>query len=482
MVKLRGYFQGIGLVTMVGISGLVAQSTPDANPSINLSSLVKDLAHMSNQDTKRILDQVQATVQQLETSLEQNAAHIRSVTEQKADVLKEEAEKQSKKIFQDYASRANQMQEQADLEITNLKRHAAQKVLQLVARAEEDALKAKQKAREEMLKDLKDTTAPSQAWKETLVQSFSKDIALLKDIILQGETPQQADDFAKRLDQQMNWFDTTLASTHAPTDASYYVLHQKQQALDHLVTAQQQAEKILNRVQDDTKDLNFKRLRLMALYDINDALQKKSADGVAAVAATELSNEEIAQIVSQLIERAKTPQPTAPMVQAKATQPTQHVEEPKHTQEPLLTQEQNTFQQAKMIAQAEESIKRLFIPKLEALSKENLNLQTILMDTQQKMTQLNDKVTQSEHKLKVALDQEHALRMQAQARMSLVEELGDRRYDELLTYLDTKKTFLHEPMTPPSTPFDVSIIQQENDNRQKLDQELNVRIEDEKIK
>jgi len=406
------------------------------------------------------LKQVTATAVQLEEEINRNTAQLKASVDAKAEELKQQAKAESERIFERYAHEAERLQASVVEETRALRRTAAERILDIATRAEEEALKAKQQARREFLekKLAGSQSGEDEAWKDQLKAEFASTIDYLKQIIQQGETPTEADDFIKRFDAQATWFDNMLAATQAMTDPGYYQLYQKKEALGNIVDAQKKAEAVLNeRYKKSPDDQDYKKMRLVTLYEINDLAQHKSGDGVTAVASTNLSQEDIDSVINKVVNPAKhtlsamnVPAPVQKQVSQESDKIVALVEKLEQGKEAVINLVQKTSQDTQQaIASAarqtaldtSRNVTQALRPQFEDLSKDQLDLHSIILSVDQGISAL-------------------------------------RRMQDTLMYLDVKKTLMTEKEPTPKSlevkpmATAATMITQEASNRQSLEAEL----------
>lgn len=347
-------------------------------------------------------------------------------------------------FFARFAEQTEMLNIQIQEEILALKRRAAQQILSVVAQAESDALKEKNTVHEELARQelsCEGNLSMDRSWKERLNKDFSENLMYLENVILQGETAQEAEDFIKRFRSQMQWFRSTLAATNNQQDIAYYQLHQKTAALANIVGAHKKTlVSLKNKLSSEEYLLpEYNKLKLIALYEINSLIQQKNGDGIAAIAATTLSKDDIQNIVATVLAEAHRQNAGMPAsIIHDNTLTTPETKNFTYAQHPTTIQQ--SLQLPKIPTYA--SIPPALIDRIEETSKENLQLQTIILDKDQKITDLKQ-----ENRLLQQIAEEHKiLSGQAAARQSLTEELADGQIRDYKDHFDTKKTLLHEQM------------------------------------
>lgn len=502
-------------------------TTPQAptNEPITLNSMVRDIMFADTEESQKVFNQIQQSAKSLESSVAQTAQEIKQLNAQRNKGLQQLAEQESRIIFDKYTQEASQLNQETNKQLIKLKQDAAEQLLSLINQAEEEARRAKYQTRKEILEkklfDLEKSGSLA-TWKEQLRQDFSNNTEYLKNIIFQGETPDQAQDFMKRFDEQATWFDKTLSSTQYQTDPSYYQLSQKKIALDNVVASHRASEILLKeRLRVLGKELqNPARARLMLLYDINNLISKKSGDGIATIAAAILSPQETNDIVDNAIQSAelKFYQPTTPVNTEEIKQPssqkdkdllslTTELENTKRLLakeskakmelknfaqqkielgassnfdlEAQLKHTQSKFdrekQKAKQAQTQQQQLKQRVKPKLERLAKENFELQTIILDTNQKLSDSQKKlatIDQTIDELQKNIQQQKKRTYDIEARVGLIDELADKRAHEYRLQFDIKRTLITEAENSP----ELNKQTKEKVNRLELEQELEERI------
>ena len=434
----------------------------------HFNDLLQDFLISGNHETTEILGKTKQAVQKLEEAVTINTEKLKDFAEQKSKELQKRAEDETKKITERYEQEATKLHQAVQDQSKELKSRATEQILALISRAEVEALKAKQQARQSLLKEkieILGNGTPSMSWKDKTRKEFTQNIQFLKDIIIQGETPQEAKEFLNLLEDQVSWMDTTLVTTQKQSDESYIKLVQKTQLLERVAQVQKDSEPILKqRIETEKETLpNLSRLRLLLLYDINDTLQQKRTEtGVPAL----LSPEEQDQLINRVILTAS--KETKPVIDESIKQEldktknlltqakeetmaikqatTQKIEGESKSKLTLETQvrkvQAELNQQEQKIAATTRHIKMAAGQKLENLARHNLEQQTIILDTNQKLVQTKQKLINTQSKVLV----QRKGRLHADKKVDLISDLLDRRVQETRYAMDTKKTFLDEQM------------------------------------
>lgn len=143
----------------------------------------------------------------------------------------------------------------------------------------------------------------SAEWKNDLSRRFYQDMATMKDIIVEAESPVEAQDFLKKFEAQNRWFDLTLRSTRQVTDDLYSQLVSKQTQMDRLMSSQRIADEYLSRFTKNMlmDPLQIKKMRLGILYELNARLQQRSSHLDRSVRESRLSDDEIKVLVKRTL-------------------------------------------------------------------------------------------------------------------------------------------------------------------------------------
>lgn len=303
------------------------------------------------EEAAQILDaKVSKTLQNLEKSAQQQIAemkyevsaktqNIKKQAAEQAHLIKLQAEKQAQEAEREAKFESEQLEQKLKLQKNNLettvlektkeiKRQAAETVLDLISKAEQQALEAKRKAREEALLkkiesqpvvafDVKPALLSGSAkflsipvgseWKEEVSRQFYQDMSLMRRIIIDGESKDEAADFAARFDQQQNWFDTTLRNTAYVDDSNYKKIIERKNKLHTITDAQRKADLILNETLA-LSELTFeqqKKLRLLVLYELN-ALVNNQPKNIQQSGYLPIDRAEISALISRLFKEVKS--------------------------------------------------------------------------------------------------------------------------------------------------------------------------------
>jgi len=404
-------------------------------------------------EVQRIIQQAQVSAARLEEAIAKNTEVLQQTVQQKTDEFQKQAERESRKIFDQYAQKAATLQREAEKQTTQLRHDAANQILSLIGKAEKEALEARHKARQDALQKTLVTfehTGQLVSWKDRMRKEFDGSIAYLQDIITQGESAQEAEDFLSRFREQSLWFDNVLATTHQQTGPQYYQLDQKKTALSNIVLTHKDAEKILKaRIQLLEQPKEYKKLRLNLLYEINDFMQQKGRAGTAAVASTSLTEKEKENLVERVLQPGAKPQEEPVKKQDDVEKKLQETQVQLDVTQKRITQLEQHLQSSAVASV--QQFKQRYVPKFEALSKENIELNTILMDTNQKLVSLKQQLARSTErsskefsKLRKEMGNYKKDTKQITRRAELAEELADRKLQENGLQFDVKKTLYNE--------------------------------------
>ncbi|MFA6526956.1 MAG: hypothetical protein WCT20_00855 [Candidatus Babeliales bacterium] len=218
--------------------------------------------------------------------------------------LKEHAEDQAKKIQARAARDAERVLKQAQEQVKRLKDDTEKKViladqkraedmLTVVFNAEQEALKIKFQERKKGLwkedRGLPAYQSPNfmgsrvpvtQEWRDTMFKSFDHDSLFIKNIIVEGESPDEARDFVGKFNEQAMWFDSTLRGTQYFHDVFYEQIMRKKSIINKLAVTQGKADEILQRFGKKIalSDSEQQKLRLFVLYDLNGFINKSATE------------------------------------------------------------------------------------------------------------------------------------------------------------------------------------------------------------
>ena len=112
----------------------------------------------------------------------------------------------------------------------------------------------------------------SSEWKSDMSETFYKDIAIIKQVVLDGEKDQGArDKFLKSFRDQQDWFDAAMSTTQEIGDNSYKEIEDKKFFVSRIADAQRRSDILLNDFAKNFKVDSFikKKIRLDILADIN---------------------------------------------------------------------------------------------------------------------------------------------------------------------------------------------------------------------
>lgn len=271
----------------------------------------------------------------IETEIKQQLALGRKQTElnekalqekasRAADLLIKQAKEQTRAIQENFAGVAAELSRKAQEQAKKIEKEFAQQALEeqrgrlekerkIIDKVEEVALKIKQEERKKLFEKeaaqlAKRKIAPEQRpvievqaqasprvllrkkktvssgvpvtdeWRDTIAQSFRRDIKFIQDIIVEGESPEQAGEFAQVFNEQAMWFDSTLRSTQCFHDACYSEVIQKKSVIDKLALAQKKANDIVAHFSRKAglSKREQEKLSLFVLYDLHGVISKSA--------------------------------------------------------------------------------------------------------------------------------------------------------------------------------------------------------------
>lgn len=140
-------------------------------------------------------------------------------------------------------------------------------------------------------------------WKNDLSRRFYQDMATMKEIIVEAESPSEAQDFLKKFEEQNKWFDLTLRSTRAVTDEQYKQLIEKQSQMSRLMQAQRVADDYLQKFTKNMimEPLQLKKIRLNVLYELNAKTQQRASHLDRSIRESALPENEVKSLVKRTL-------------------------------------------------------------------------------------------------------------------------------------------------------------------------------------
>ncbi len=148
----------------------------------------------------------------------------------------------------------------------------------------------------------------SSEWKSLMTESFYKDIAVIKQVVLDGEKEVASrDKFLKSFRDQQDWFDTAMSTTQEVGDSSYKEIEEKKFFVSRIADAQRRADSLLNEFAQNFKLDSFikKKIRLDILADINTYVLEEIRRGLKPTQDLFLSEKALNNIVNQNINEFK---------------------------------------------------------------------------------------------------------------------------------------------------------------------------------
>lgn len=112
----------------------------------------------------------------------------------------------------------------------------------------------------------------------SMTRQFWADIDLIKKTILEGETePTERDDFALRFDNQKRWFDETIRSASATTDAAFIEVKEKLAQINEITNALRYTNARIDQQSTTTlrPEQESRQIKTQVLYEINAQLAKR---------------------------------------------------------------------------------------------------------------------------------------------------------------------------------------------------------------
>lgn len=304
---------------------------------------LKDLVEEAEKTTRVLQSDAAWERDELQVQAEKNLKRIENEIKQQAKLIKQQAEVQAKEIQAKAAGDANRLLKQAQEETRKIKEENAkrasaaqqkrlQEMLVVVNKAEEGALKIKHEERQRRLaeeiqqavsskKTINIDSLPlptyvkkvvhsgvpvTQEWRDSMFASFDNDSHFIKNIIVQGESPDEAADFVNKFNEQSMWFDSTLRGTQYYHDASYAQVMHKKSIINKLAEAQEKADDIMERFgkKVSLSDSEQQKLRLFVLYDLNGIINKAMGDQSEEMQILPLDDHTIREVVARVADEA----------------------------------------------------------------------------------------------------------------------------------------------------------------------------------
>jgi hypothetical protein len=270
------------------LTGLKLNQSPEVIKLLEeAEQKAKKLEEETSAEIKKLQTQAVDKVKKINSLLEQNIQEIQREADEEIAQIKKSAQTELVETSLDAKNDAVVINDEFKGEILRLKKSASLKILDIINLAEEQALKIRKTEREQkVFSDLQKSvdlvalmemlsfpsksfnfTPITETWKTSITKEFDSNNALLQQIIIEGEVPDQINDFAQRFEQQKKWFDTTLSATKYFSDQNYNKILNKNSQLDQMATAVKKSNAILERLELSSEQK--KQIRLNALYEIN---------------------------------------------------------------------------------------------------------------------------------------------------------------------------------------------------------------------
>jgi len=401
---------------------------------------------LSPEKLPKIVKKSEARAKKIETKAQEQIALLKELTEKNILEIRQQTEDQIAQSGIITEQEAERLRQKALIEEEFLKKYlqkearviqyvAAKQVLFLMNTAEEILVKMRAKARQEALEeDIKETAlhlelftptvsfAQAQkpkithAWKNQVKHNFDRNIALLKKIILDTETPDQAEDLVEVLSEQSIWFDNTLRSAHYVHDAHQEKIIKKQALLNKIILVHKKAilyleilAKILNLSPSEKK-----KVGLAILYDLGAVIKPD-------LVFSPIPDEEIKHIVARTVRefaqishqelqvpsRAELVDNINAQTNINALQ--QELSSTQNRLETMRQEQKKSYEEAhkagqdlqktldktrqeietigqKISPKVYTELRQRFIPLLEEKEKNNLELELIIQDTKDRAT------------------------------------------------------------------------------------------------
>lgn len=142
----------------------------------------------------------------------------------------------------------------------------------------------------------------SSEWKSSISEQFYKDIAVIKQVVLDGEKDLDArDKFLKSFRNQQDWFDEAVSSVHSIEDLSYEEIKEKRFFIGRIANAQRRSDVLLLNFSKNLELNSFvkKKVRLDILADINTYVLEEMKRGLKPSKESFLSDKAVLNIVNE---------------------------------------------------------------------------------------------------------------------------------------------------------------------------------------
>jgi Skp family chaperone for outer membrane proteins len=218
---------------------------------------------------------IQQIAQAVKQKTDEQAAQLKEQAEHHYEKIKNNADRKIQAIQESVEEHAEKLKETTLNSIEALKEQGARETIALLNQEDEKILEERKRMRERALLERYDKPL-SPELKDAIAEQFKNNISTIKNIVVEGEDSTFRRDFLDNFSAYENWFDTTLSTTQYKHDSSYQELMDRKNRLDTLTNLQHKADNLLREAQQKTSmsDDDYKRHRLMILYDLNSAYQE----------------------------------------------------------------------------------------------------------------------------------------------------------------------------------------------------------------
>lgn len=378
--------------------------TQDLSQQPSLVTLLPNLAASGNECVQRMWDDMRFETSKLDETFKEETMDLSREANEKLATLRENAHNKSKEAFTDYAQEASKINDAIVTKISHAQQKAGEKLLSLFDQAlrkqqNEYLARARQK-----IETFQKTNPQNAFWKIDLHNDFVKKSSFIENIILSGESENHVKQVIDHVKQQESWFDKTLANTRDTTDPSFYQLVQKNAALDNVVKIHIAAEnRLRDKIAATKKQLPaFEKIRLMLLYNVNSFIQHKGGGSTGAAIETQLSEKEMDYLVEKTLSTAC----------GQAVSPA--------------------------------TLEKTVTPKNDALDNKNRELEGIILDYNQKLASVEKQLAEIQSSVK----EEKKCRLSAEYKADLVDDMYQRRYNQVMSRFDLKKTLIQQMDAP----------------------------------
>lgn len=294
------------------------------------------------------------------------------------------------------------------IQAEKLRRNTVIAIEKIIQQAEQEALKIKAEQRRKIMARflVASKNNEKKAWKLGLRAEFLEHMRALEDIVQQGESEQEYQDFAASFAKQRAWFTGALEAIKSPSDQAYFALFHKVEVLKNMIISFNEVAAMLDQRISEANMVvvDIDKARVLALYDIQVLVaDKKQPGGIADEAY--LSKRECGLVVDGIFNKLAARHRIDTLMAQKATMQAELLSQQNRVQllDELANREQQEFALAAARVRNErlqeaqqkalESNARLHntvLVAIETANKENAELQLKMLEDKSANARLND--------------------------------------------------------------------------------------------